>query len=127
MSRYDSNDEMSEATKWVFWFVGIVVVIGLFFVFVYNPVVGRKVADTETRVTRESIGYQETKATALRTRYEDYKQMDVMLAQNRDDAVTTRALKAQQKAVLIQMRADADKVSPDMIPSDIRAFLGENQ
>lgn len=78
----------------------------------------------ETKTNRESNQFITTKQHMLRAFKTDYDQLSIKLieAHRLNDAQLTSAIVSQQKAIVLQMRQEADLI-PEYVQHDIKEFL----
>ena len=76
----------------------------------------------QREVLQQSPQYTITQVSALRKLNNEVKEIDVKLSQT-ENPETTKALKAQRKAIIKQMREIADLIPKSEIPPDILTTL----
>lgn len=119
----DQDEDMFFGLRW-FLIYGIaifcVVLAGAAGFYCVSPYFMNK----ETKTNRESNQYITTKQHMLRAFKTDYDQLSIKLieAHRTNDSQLASAIVSQQKAIVLQMRQEADLI-PESVQPDIKEFL----
>lgn len=111
-------------TSNVFVYVVIVFVIGVVLTFAtwkLKPVW----LGLERQAFKASHQYIDTRVTELSTYSTQYRELSVRINQT-DNIGLSNSLKAQQKALLVQIKESIERIPVDEIPESVKSILKEN-
>jgi hypothetical protein len=111
MTEYDFKDfrtERREGLKWLFWGLGICVILGiLLWVLSSAGLIGRTVVERE--VFERSFQYSEATKRQIATYEAQIEEINVQLASPDLDTRTRQNLNAQRSAIRIQLKAAQER------------------
>jgi hypothetical protein len=102
----------------VVWVIALFVILSLLTLggYLLRPIF----YNLDTQAVRQSNQYVTTQQTQLRSWYTAWQRLDAEIAAGRTPEAQGRA---QQRAIVEQMRQAADTMTPDQVPTDVAAFL----
>lgn len=125
-------DNGNEEIGWSFRFtvaIGVAILlvsaIGAIGYWVIYPAI----LDQQTEANRNSVQYVSTTQNVLRDSMEDYLELDVKIAELSQDPANqdiVDGMRAQQLAILSEMRGKADTLDPDQVPPEVAEFLANH-
>lgn len=131
MSNQGYRDEVREAVReahWTFWkvlpyaLVALAVFVAIGFGLQALGIIGK---DIEREVVQHSRQYIESKQVQLQALYTEYVRLQTKAveAETSDQPKVAEALRAQQFALLSQMRREATNIPSGKVPEEIRSLL----
>lgn len=124
----DNNEEI----RWSFNFttaIGIAVLLVLAIGLIGYWLIYPAILQRQTDANRNSYQYVSTTQQVLREKMENYLELDVKIAEFSKDPANAQivdGMRAQQKAIIKEMRAKADTIDADKVPPEIAEFLAKH-
>ena len=120
--------EVSRQANWTFWkflplFLGVIVVLVLVgWGIQASGIIGKNI---DREVTQQSQQYTESQQAKLQNLYTEYTDLQLEAAKYEatDKVELARAVEAQQKALIAQMRRITTNISDSEVPEEVRELL----
>lgn len=115
--------EVGQSFMW-FWILGIIAVVIAVIVFTsMRPAIQHY----ETQTTRQSEQYRSSAETRLLDKLQSWRDLDSKINLYKNDPDIVKGFRANQKALVRQMRTEAGRLQPNQVPQDVREFLDEHK
>jgi hypothetical protein len=118
------KDELKEEAKimgvvssWIFWLCFVVIIVGI-----GGLIVRPYILDLQNKQNQHTYEYVTSVKEAMVSDWLEWKQLDAEIKEQKNPDVIA-AKKANQAALVREMRIKSQRINPDEVPQDLAQFL----